>query len=155
MTATMIVPPMYEAQIHGVTAVRITARKVELLDGTLRKMQSVFYRAADQVGTKSFAELVAFVRGRGTTAPQMTVHAFQQIAAVLLRRHYGLELNDTNLWDQRIVALLIAQGLRPYQVVNVHATESDLDRIDKSGFYGVPSKEALTEQDEASAAKSV
>lgn len=155
MTASMIVPPVYEAKLLGVTAVRITARKVELLDGALRKMQSVFYRAADQVGAKSFAELVAFVRERGAASAPMTVQRFQQIVAVLLQRHYGLELNDTNLWDERIVALLIAQGLRPYQVVNVHAEEADLDRIDKEGFYGVPSKAALTEQDEVSAAKSV
>lgn len=153
--ATMIVPPVCEAQILGVTAVRITARKVELLDGALRKMQSVFYRAADQVGAKSFAELVAFVRERGTAAVPMTVQRFQQIAASLLHRHYGLELKDTHLWDESLVAQCIAQGFRPYEVLNEHAQEADLDRIDKEGFYGLPYKAALTEQDEAIAAKSV
>lgn len=155
MTATMIVPPMYEAQIHGVTAVRITARKVELLDGTFRKMQSVFYRAADRVGAKSFAELVAFVRERGKAAAPMTVQRFKQIAASLLQRHYGLELNDTHLWDEVVVAQCIAQGYRPYQVVNEHALEADLDRIDKDELYGVPSKAVLTEKDEAFASQSM
>ncbi len=153
--ATLIVPPNYQAQIVGVTAVRITARKVELLDAAFRRIGSAFHRAADQVGSKSFTELVDLVRERGAAAPAMTVQRFQRIAASLLQRHYGLELGDTHLCDESIVAQCIAQGYRPYQVIAEHAQEADLDRIDVEGFYGVPSKAAITKQDEAVAAQSV
>jgi hypothetical protein len=80
----------------------------------------------------------------------MNVTGFQAIAAALLKTHYGLDLNDTHLWDESIVAECIAQGFLPYQVVAEHAAEADLERIDKSD-YGVPSKAALTAADEAAA----
>ena len=81
----------------------------------------------------------------------MNVKLFQEIAAALLERHYGLELNDTSLHDEAVVAECIEQGYRPYQVVAEHADEAELDRIDISGCYGVPSQEAITAVDEAAA----
>ena len=78
----------------------------------------------------------------------MNVKLFQKVAALLLERHYGLELNDTHLHDEEVVAECIEQGYRPYQVVAEHAENADLDRIDISGCYGVPSQEAITAADE-------
>lgn len=81
----------------------------------------------------------------------MSVKCFQAIAAALLKKHYGLELNDTHLHDEEVVAECIKQGYRPYQVVAEHAEEADLYRIDCFGFYGVPSKKAITAADETGA----
>lgn len=80
----------------------------------------------------------------------MTTCRFQQIAGHLLKKHYGLELSDTHLHDEKIVAECIRQGYRPYQVVAEHAEEADLDRIDKSE-YGVPSKAGINTADEDAA----
>ncbi len=77
----------------------------------------------------------------------MNVKRFQEIAAALLTKHYGLDLNDTHLWDDSVVAECIKQGYRPFQVVAEHAEQADIDRIDKSG-YGVSSKAAITAADE-------
>lgn len=81
----------------------------------------------------------------------MNVQRFQEIASVLLTRHYGLSLNDTHLHDEAIVLECIEHGLRPYEVVAEHADEADLDRIDIEGGYGVPSKSAITAADEDNA----
>lgn len=62
--ATFVVPPMYEAKICGVYGVRISARKVELLDQLGNRIQSASHRRADQVAAKSFGELVHFVKYR-------------------------------------------------------------------------------------------
>lgn len=81
----------------------------------------------------------------------MEVNQFQQVSERLLKKHYGLTLNDTHLYDEKIVQECINQGYRPFQVVAEHAEEADLDRIDKEGFYGVPSKAPITAEDEAAA----
>lgn len=80
-----------------------------------------------------------------------TLKRFQVVAAALLKTHYGLELNDTELHDSKVVAQCINQGYRPYQVVAEHAAEADLDRIDKQAGFGVPSKAAITAADEDAA----
>lgn len=82
----------------------------------------------------------------------MSVKCFQAIAAALLKKHYGLELNDTHLHDEEVVAECIKQGYRPYQVVAEHAEEADLYRIDCFD-YGVPSKTAITAADEDAASR--
>jgi cytoskeleton-binding toxin CbtA-like protein len=84
-------------------------------------------------------------------AMRMNVSLFQQIADQLLQKHYGLSLNDTHLTEEKIVAECIGQRFRPYQVINEHAEESDLVRIDIEGFYGVPSHCSLSSQDELEA----
>lgn len=76
------------------------------------------------------------------------VQQFQQVSAILLKKHYGLDLNDTELWDTNIVQQCIEQRLRPYQVIVEHAHEADLHRIDQAGFYGVPSQAPITADDE-------
>ena len=78
----------------------------------------------------------------------MSVKRFQEIAAALLKKHYGLELNDTHLYDDVIVTECIGLGYRPFQVVAEHAREAGLDRIDKGAGFGVPSKIAITVDDE-------
>lgn len=78
----------------------------------------------------------------------MDVKQFQSISERLLEKHYGLSLNDTHLCDEKIVQECINQGWRPFQVIAEHAEEADLDRIDKQGVYGVPSKAAITAEDE-------
>lgn len=78
----------------------------------------------------------------------MNTKQFQDISAALLKKHYGLSLNDTHLCDDAIVDQCINQGYRPYQVVAEHAAEADIDRIDKSGAWGIPSKAAVTATDE-------
>ena len=62
--ATVVVPPMFVARIYGVYGVRISARKVELLDELGTRLQSAWHRQADRVASKSFAELVEFVKSR-------------------------------------------------------------------------------------------
>lgn len=81
----------------------------------------------------------------------MDVNQFQQVSELLLKKHYGLTLNDTLLHDATIVRECIKQGYRPFQIVAEHAEEADLDRADRRGFYGVPSKAPITAQDEAAA----
>lgn len=64
----------------------------------------------------------------------MNVELFQRIADYMLKKHYGITLDDTYLHKKRIVAECINQGFRPYQVLNEHADESDIVRIDKEGL---------------------
>lgn len=81
----------------------------------------------------------------------MDIARFQEISAVLLHKHYGLHLNDTLLWDRVTVASYLKQGTRPYEAVAEHAAETELDRIDRSGWFGVPSREPITASDEEDA----
>lgn len=80
----------------------------------------------------------------------MNVRLFQCICELLLQKHYGLELDDTMLYEPQIAKECIETGHRPYELISEHAREADLDRIDKAGMNGVPSKERLTLWDEAS-----
>jgi ankyrin repeat protein len=75
------------------------------------------------------------------------IKRFQEIAAGLLKNHYGLELNDTHLCDDVIVLECIKQGYRPYQVVAKHASEAGLDRVDKDERYGAPSNITVADED--------
>lgn len=64
-TTTLIVPPVYEAEfasIAGAAAVKITARKVHVLDGMGRSLASRYYNHIHQVATKGFLQLVDFVK---------------------------------------------------------------------------------------------
>jgi hypothetical protein len=78
----------------------------------------------------------------------MNIQQFQRIAQALLQKHYGLDLGDTLLTEDNIVADCIRQGYRPHEVINEHAQKADLDRIDLPGDYGVYRKDPLTAQDE-------
>ena len=81
----------------------------------------------------------------------MQTKQFQAIANRLLEKHYGINLADTHLSDESIVAEAIRFGLRPFEVLNEHADDCDLCRIDMDGFYGTPSHKALGRDDEIAA----
>lgn len=64
-TATYVVPPVYEqafASINRAASVKITTRKVHVLDAAGKSLASRYYSHAHQVATKSFLQLVDFVR---------------------------------------------------------------------------------------------
>lgn len=64
-TATYIVPPVYEqafASIAGAAAVKITARKVHVMNADGKPLASRYYSHAHQVATMSFLQLVDFVK---------------------------------------------------------------------------------------------
>ncbi len=78
----------------------------------------------------------------------MNTQYFQQVAQELLSRHYGINLNDTDLSDPLNVQHAIDEGLKPYQAVVNYAEARSLIRVDKTGFYGVPSTDPINESDE-------
>lgn len=78
----------------------------------------------------------------------MNTQYFQQVAQELLNRHYGINLNDTDLSELQNVQYAIDEGLKPYQAVVNYAEARSLVRVDKTGFYGVPSTEPINESDE-------
>ena len=86
---------------------------------------------------------------------ELDVESFKSVATALLKKHYALDLNDTLLTDDHIVQQCIAQGYRPFEVINEHASEADLERIDVSGDYGIPSKLQLIPLDEEFALNTV
>jgi len=61
--ATWIVPPNYEAQIFGLSAVEISARKISLINLSGQVSASVFYGRNDAISASMpFGDLVDFVR---------------------------------------------------------------------------------------------
>jgi hypothetical protein len=85
----------------------------------------------------------------------MNAALFKRLTKHLLAKHYGLNPADADLDGDQMISECIQQNIRPYQVVNEHAEETDLDRIDLEGFYGVPSKALLRIADELDALDSV
>jgi hypothetical protein len=81
---------------------------------------------------------------------QWTVEEFQAVANELLSTHYGIGVNDTMLWDNDIVEAVIAAGHQPFQIVQEHAEEANLDRIDNQSWTG-HAYPPLTEQDQLAA----
>lgn len=77
----------------------------------------------------------------------MNIQLFQQVAQLLLKTHYGHDLNDTRLSEPDYVAVVMENATRPFEYLNMHAEDTDLDRIDLES-YGIPSKAALTLRDE-------
>ncbi|MBD2806414.1 TA system toxin CbtA family protein [Xenorhabdus szentirmaii] len=55
---------------------------------------------------------------------------WQVIAACLLKRHFGLSLNDTVLCERDTVAYVMQRGIRPYQAINDIVDKYDLTRLD-------------------------
>lgn len=61
----MIVPPRYEtelASITGAAAVKISVRKVLVLDVMGKSLAGRYHKPEHQVSTKSFLQLVDFVK---------------------------------------------------------------------------------------------
>lgn len=85
----------------------------------------------------------------------MDIHQFQRCAAQLLKKHYGLALNDTHLCDEAFVTECVSRGWRPFQVIAEHAEDADLVRVDLQGDYGVASKAPITAADELAALKEI
>lgn len=81
----------------------------------------------------------------------MNVGLFQHVADEMLQKHYGISVDDTHLGEEKIVSECIGQGFRPYQVINEHAEEADLVRIDIERDYGVPSHCSISLHDELNA----
>ncbi|MBI6550561.1 TA system toxin CbtA family protein [Xenorhabdus lircayensis] len=55
---------------------------------------------------------------------------WQVIAACLLKRHFGLSLNDTVLCERDAVAYVMQRSIRPYQAINDIVDKYDLTRLD-------------------------
>lgn len=87
----------------------------------------------------------------------MDVTTYQKIADHMLTKHYGLEnsAGDLRLENTNFVSQLIKDGVRPFQIINEHAEECDLYRMDIKGFYGAPVNKPLTENDEDCAKEEV
>ncbi|OTA18194.1 toxin-antitoxin protein [Xenorhabdus vietnamensis] len=54
---------------------------------------------------------------------------WQMIAAALLKRHFGLSLNDTALCETDTVTELIAHGVLPSEAINELVDKYDLTRL--------------------------
>ncbi|MCP9268240.1 toxin [Xenorhabdus sp. XENO-1] len=54
---------------------------------------------------------------------------WQMIAAALLKRHFGLSLNETALCETDTVAELIAHGVLPSEAINELVDKYDLTRL--------------------------
>lgn len=80
-----------------------------------------------------------------TTPPPPHICAHIMVVDALLRKHYGVTIDDTCLEED--AASDVAINLRPYECVNSWAQAYDMCRIDDGEF--IP-KGALTEADEAS-----
>ncbi|MDC9591681.1 TA system toxin CbtA family protein [Xenorhabdus sp. XENO-10] len=59
---------------------------------------------------------------------------WQVIAAALLKRHFGLSLNDTALCETDTVTELIANGVRPSDAINELVDKYDLTRMNASAM---------------------
>ena len=79
---------------------------------------------------------------------KMTIERFQDIARELLKKHYGIGLSDTLLWDEDLIQQYLDQGTRPFEAVAEHAEETEIVRIDVTEAYGLPSHRLVTEADE-------
>ena len=86
---------------------------------------------------------------------RISVNLYQKIASQLLQTAFGLDLNDSRLSEEKVVALCIAHGVRPYQELNEHAREADLVRTDLPEVWGVPVAADLTAADEYKALATV
>ena len=73
---------------------------------------------------------------------------FKRLAHELLQKHYGIDVGDTSISSERVAAALVQQGVRPFEAVNQQVQACNLDRVDREGRFGVPSKDPLTLQDE-------
>lgn len=65
--------------------------------------------------------------GRGNA-----VREYQTIAAYLLKKHFGLTLNDTNLHDDAVVQERVELDMPVFEVINQLVEKYHLDRIDQN-----------------------
>ena len=62
------------------------------------------------------------------------VEIWQQLLTYLLKRHYGLSLNDTQFSDEKIITQYIDAGISLSDALNFLVEKSELVRIDRPGF---------------------
>lgn len=61
---TLIVAPVYEATIVGVTAIKVSARKLFQVDASLRTIKACRRKRDDDVAGMSFLDLVSLIDTR-------------------------------------------------------------------------------------------
>ncbi|KLU15814.1 MULTISPECIES: TA system toxin CbtA family protein [Xenorhabdus] len=61
---------------------------------------------------------------------------WQVIAGTLLKRHFGLNLEDTVLYEADTVAELMAHGVQPFEAINALVDKYDLTRLDAQDMQG-------------------
>lgn len=114
---------------------------------------------ADNISTPA-AKLLALsvlqqTSTEASTAPVVSdpaaIAAFKRVAEILLRKGYGLGLEDTGFCEEAYVAACILGGARPFECLNEHAEECGLFRVDLPGTWGEPSKAPLLAEDEDAA----
>ncbi|MEQ2024922.1 TA system toxin CbtA family protein [Xenorhabdus szentirmaii] len=71
---------------------------------------------------------------------------WQVIAACLLKRHFGLRLNDTVLCEADTVEYLRVRGIRPYAAINDIVDRNNLTRLDSDTI--LPGTPYLSMRDE-------
>ncbi len=59
-----------------------------------------------------------------------SIKQYQAISEVLLKKYYGLELNDTRLCEDDYVKALADSGSEPFEYINEIADDFGFDRID-------------------------
>ncbi|BFI44377.1 hypothetical protein YKD1_07960 [Yersinia pseudotuberculosis] len=62
------------------------------------------------------------------------IREYQTIAACLLKKHFGLTLNDTNLHDDAVVLALIKRGVPAFEAINQLVEKYHLDRTDQNAW---------------------
>jgi hypothetical protein len=62
-----------------------------------------------------------------------SIKQYKAISEVLLKKYFGLELNDTRLCEDDYVKVLTDSGSEPFEYINEIAEDFSFDRID-GGF---------------------
>ncbi|EKN3442190.1 TA system toxin CbtA family protein [Yersinia enterocolitica] len=60
------------------------------------------------------------------------IHEYQQIAEYLLVTHFGLTLNDTDLYDEAMISQLLECNIPVYEAINQLVDKYHLTRIDQN-----------------------
>ncbi|PHM24811.1 TA system toxin CbtA family protein [Xenorhabdus budapestensis] len=63
---------------------------------------------------------------------------WQVIAGTLLKRHFGLNLDDTVLCEADTVAELMAHGVQPFEAINELVDKYDLTRLNAQSMSSTP-----------------
>lgn len=79
--------------------------------------------------------------------------SYIQVTEILLNKHFGTSVNDTDIEEQAYGNIL--HGIRLFEAINSHAEDCDLVRTDIPSPYGVPVFKPLTADDESVAERSV
>lgn len=62
------------------------------------------------------------------------IREYQTIAVYLLKKHFGLTLNDTNLHDDAVVQELVELNVPVFEAINQLVEKYHLDRIDQNAW---------------------